>query len=164
MVKKRASKGSVKKPVQSKAAAPAKQRDKAKPAAVKQPEHRTTASAGPVPGVWLLPWMPQIVGGINNSAYILAWLVGVRLDDSASAAHYQRSVNGDVHIALKRVKLAELLGLAVGDVEQAIQHLREIGFITYRAQKDGDTKVTFFSLDLDAIRAAKASLSEGGAA
>jgi hypothetical protein len=159
MIKKRHNKDVVERPRKNKAAAPAKPPQKTKPDPVNQPQKQATAPDALPPGAWVLPWMPPITGGVNNATFVLAWLIGAQLADSGPAAHYQRNVDGDVHIAIKRVKLAELLGLTAEEVGEAIEGLREMGLVTTKVREDGGTKLTFFKLDLHAISAAKNKVS-----
>ena len=150
--------GIVERPAQSGETAPAHPPQKAEPAAVTTPQMQAVAPEAPLPGAWVLPWQVQVTGS-TSTAYVLSWLLGVRVAASGPAPAYRRAVDGDVLVIVKRAKLAELLGLTAEAVEGAIKGLRERGFIVTTVQEDEGKKVTAFTVKLDALRNAKDKLA-----
>jgi hypothetical protein len=107
-----------------------------------------------LPGAWLSSWMVRIAES-TDAAYVLAWLLGVRLAGDGPALGYLRDVQGETHIAILKRKLADHLGLTTDDLQEAIDRLRGKGLVSTKVRADGGKKTTFFLVNLDAVRTAK---------
>jgi hypothetical protein len=111
-----------------------------------------------LPGAWLSPWMVRIAES-TDAAYVLGWLLGVRLAGDGPALGYLRDVKGQIHIAILKRKLADHLGLTRDDLQEAIDRLRGKGLVSTKVRADEGKKTTFFQVNLDAVRAAKNEVS-----